>query len=196
MTESRNDKTDKRLETLYQRDSDIEPDAGLDRIIRARAAESVHASRSSVRPAWLGGVVTAAVAIVAVTVVLQQTPPGDPAADSLIPQESAEPEAFMAPSMGAQPEAATAGATSDSTLERVTVTGSRITADEEAPESSETLIEKLQALIENERFKEARRLAEEAAELDPELSLPDEIRQALRRVDSQDPDAGANHPQP
>jgi len=99
MTEQRNDR---KLATLYRQAGDVEPDAGLDRIIRARASEAVLTRRSSNRLPWLGGLVTASVAIVAIAVVLQQAPPGERLPESLAPQASDEPDAFMAPSMGAQ----------------------------------------------------------------------------------------------
>lgn len=108
MTERRNDKDhdraarDARLKALYSRAGDVEPDSGLDRIVRARADEAVRARRSSNRLPWLGGLVTASVAVVAIAVMLQQTPPGEPLPRTLAPQEPGGPEAYMAPSMGAQ----------------------------------------------------------------------------------------------
>jgi len=101
MTEQRNDKHDARLEALYREAGEAEPDAGLDRIIRARADEAVRVGRSANRLPWLGGLVTASVAIVAIAVVLQQTPPAErsPAIQGL--PETEAPAAFMAPSVGA-----------------------------------------------------------------------------------------------
>ena len=101
MTEQRNDKHDARLEALYREAGEAEPDAGLDRIIRARADEAVRVGRSANRLPWLGGLVTASVAIVAIAVVLQQTPPAErsPAIQGL--PETETPAAFMAPSVGA-----------------------------------------------------------------------------------------------
>lgn len=104
MTEHRNDKQDARLEALYREAGDVEPDAGLDRIIRARADEAAGSHRSSSRLPWLGGLVTASVAIVAIAVVLQQSPPSQPAQDSFAPLEESEPEAYMSPSLGADAE--------------------------------------------------------------------------------------------
>ena len=106
MTEQRNDKHDAALEALYRETGDVEPDAGLDRIIRVRADESSRSGRSSNRLPWLGGLVTASVAIVAVAVVLQQAPPGSPPPESFAPQTSGESETsgleiLMAPSVGA-----------------------------------------------------------------------------------------------
>lgn len=99
MTEQRNDR---KLETLYREAGDVEPDAGLDRIIRARADEAAGRARSPSRIPWLGGLVTASVAIVAIAVVLQQTPPVRQPPEAFSPEESGEPKAFMAPSMGTQ----------------------------------------------------------------------------------------------
>ena len=108
MTERRNDKDRdptvraSKLEALYSRAGDVEPDSGLDRIIRARADEATRGARSPGRIPWLGGLVTASVAVVAIALVLQQTPPGEPVPESLAPRDSAEVDAYMAPSMGAQ----------------------------------------------------------------------------------------------
>lgn len=99
MTEQRNDR---KLETLYREAGDVEPDSGLDRIIRARAAEAAGSARSPRRIPWLGGLVTASVAIVAIAVVVQQTPPDGQPPGAFAPEESGGPEAFMAPSKGAQ----------------------------------------------------------------------------------------------
>jgi len=101
MTEHRNDKHDAALEALYREAGDVEPDAGLDRIIRARADQAARAGRSPGRLPWLGGLITASVAIVAIAVVLQQSPPGEPVPGSPAPQASDEAEAFTAPSIGA-----------------------------------------------------------------------------------------------
>ncbi|HMB39979.1 MAG TPA: hypothetical protein VKO85_12960 [Wenzhouxiangellaceae bacterium] len=101
MTEQRNDKHDAALEALYREAGDVEPDAGLDRIIRARADEAVRNGRSSNRLPWLGGLVTASVAVVAIAVVLQQTPPAGPV-PSITAPPSEDAGAFMAPSVGAE----------------------------------------------------------------------------------------------
>lgn len=106
MSERRNNRRDSRLETLYRKSGDVEPDAGLDRIIRARADEAARAGHERERLPWLGGLVTASVAVVAIAVVMQQAPPDESMPESLAPQAPAEPEAFksrglLAPSVGA-----------------------------------------------------------------------------------------------
>lgn len=114
MNERRDDKhrdngNDRRvddLEALYRQTPDVAPDAGLDRIIRARADEAARTSRSSRRVPWLGGLVTASVAIVAIAVVMQQAPPGSPVNDTFAPEQDTESGAFesrsiMSPSVGA-----------------------------------------------------------------------------------------------
>ena len=108
MTERRKDKDRdcttraSKLEALYSRAGDVEPDSGLDRIVRARADEAIGGARSPGQIPWLGGLVTASVAVVAIALVLQQTPPGKPLSESLAPRDSAEADAYMAPSLGAQ----------------------------------------------------------------------------------------------
>lgn len=107
MTEHQNDNKDSpRLEALYREAGDIEPDAGLERVIRARADEAVRLGRSASRRPWLGGLVTASVAIVAIAVVLQQTPPHEPGTESRsVPKTpsvtAGDADAFMSPSIGA-----------------------------------------------------------------------------------------------
>ncbi len=249
MTERRSDKNRdhtthaSRLEALYSQAGDVEPEAGLDRIVRARAAEAVGGARSPGRIPWLSGLVTASVAVVAIVMVLQQVPPGEPVPvpESPAPRDSTEADAYMAPSMGAQSqrelltakdrpalqnneenrasariegspagampprppasesrqrrtapaesEPAAAPKLDESALDQVVVTGARIiTADPSALESANTLIEKLRDLLEDDRIDEARRLLDEAAELDSELELPDDIERALRRPDSENPE--------
>ncbi|MEX2499367.1 MAG: hypothetical protein WD397_10895 [Wenzhouxiangellaceae bacterium] len=102
MNERSHDKQTRELQALYREAGDVEPETGLDRIVRARADQASRDRRPAGRLPWLGGLVTASVAIIAIAVVLQQTPPGKPIPESLVPPAPAEPEAFMAPSMGAQ----------------------------------------------------------------------------------------------
>lgn len=240
MTEQQNDKHDSRLESLYRKSGGVEPDAGLDRIIRARADQAVRAGRSSNRMPWLGGLATASVAIVAIAVVLQQAPPDGQAPEAFAPEESIEPGAFMAPSMGAQlqkqsqqdvstdagrtapeiernpvparsapirapgslPEPASESrqrreaqaeaepeapfARNDSATDRIAVSGARIVApDPPALESRQAVIDKLRELIAAERFEQAHRLLAAAAELYPDLDLPEDVGKALEK----DPDS-------
>lgn len=237
MTERRNDKRraaqDSELGGLYRAARDVEPDSGLDRIVRVRAEQVVRTGRPANWQPWLGGLVTASVAIVAIALVLQQAPPGAPVPESTSPRASGEPQAFMAPSMGAQSQqkarreapdvAATARAERDMAGEslrqsdrapvrqpapelmtpsargrgaaeeseasppasttagdRTVVTGARIDADNQRPvRAREMLIAKLREMIADQNIEQARRLLEEAVELDPELDVPDEIERAL-----------------
>jgi len=88
------------LESMYREHGDIEPDPGLDRMIRARADEAAQGSRSR-RPApWIGGLVTASVALIAIAVVLRQAPTGAPTSQDEVPR--AAPRAAPA---GAEPGA-------------------------------------------------------------------------------------------
>lgn len=100
--DSKDDMSKPELETLYREAGDVEPGSGLDRIVRARAAEASREARAPRRLPWVGGLVTASVAIVAIAVVLQQSPPGRPAPETGAALERSAPDAFMAPSMGAQ----------------------------------------------------------------------------------------------
>lgn len=60
------------LERRYASGRDIEPEPGLDRIIRARAEQATKISRSHRPTRWLGGLATAAAVVLAIGVVLQQ----------------------------------------------------------------------------------------------------------------------------
>lgn len=254
MNERNRDAQTRKLQALYREAGDVEPDSGLDRIIRARADQASrdpshdpsHDRRPAGRLPWLGGLVTASVAIIAIAVVLQQTPPGEPLPESLAPLRPGEPEAFMAPSMGAQSqqevsedairarsetgaeedaspqspraparealldaasesrpppavqaeaEPAAANDAEESTLERITITGSRLgNAHREVLKSGGDLIETLRELIEADRIDDARRLLDEAMERDPGLELPEDIELALSRPhpyhQNAEPDSG------
>lgn len=104
MTANERDKPTAELETRYRDHGDVEPDPGLDRIIRARAEEATR--RRPVRGApWLGGLATASMAVVVVAVVLQQ-PEGPETARQEIPQateRSAGIEADLAPESAPEP---------------------------------------------------------------------------------------------
>ncbi len=179
MTEHRNDKRrgelDSRLEALYREAGDVEPDAGLDRIVRARADEAVRTGRSSSRLPWrLGGLVTASVGVLAIAVVLQQSPPGPPTPEAGAPLERSEPEAFMSPSVGADAASKSAAAPPSEARE---MESAGADAPEAAPAPSPSLGEPLQSLSEEAR---AARLdgivAEQAANVaESANSLPEEI---------------------
>jgi len=94
------DMSQRELATLYRDAGDVEPDSGLDWIVRARAAEASREARAPRRQPWLAGLVTASVAIVAIAVVLQQqSPPGRSLPETGSPLERRAPEALMAPSL-------------------------------------------------------------------------------------------------
>ncbi|MCA1778024.1 MAG: hypothetical protein LC637_01190 [Xanthomonadaceae bacterium] len=102
MIQTKNDRSRRELEALYREAGDIDPEAGLDRTIRARAAEASGKARTPRRLPWLGGLAAASVALVSIAVVLQQSPPGQPAHKPATPLERRAPEALMVPSLGAQ----------------------------------------------------------------------------------------------
>lgn len=104
MIDRKQDMPDAELEALYREAGDVEPRPGLDRMIRARAEEASRNRHVSRRLPWLGGLATASVAIVAIAVVMQQTPPGESTSEAIGPTELREPKAFMAPSVGAPAE--------------------------------------------------------------------------------------------
>ncbi|MGK7294272.1 MAG: hypothetical protein ACNS61_00420 [Candidatus Wenzhouxiangella sp. M2_3B_020] len=75
MTESSRNRSNRDLERLYRDGGEVEPGAGIDRMIRARAEQAASRRSKYRRAPWIGGLVTASVAVVAVAVVLQQSPP-------------------------------------------------------------------------------------------------------------------------
>lgn len=87
------------LGRLYDHVGGVEPGAGLDCIIRARADQAVHKSRTRRLP-WLGGLTTASVAVMAIALVLQQSPPGPPAVPETMDSRALLPES---PVTGARP---------------------------------------------------------------------------------------------
>lgn len=63
------------LDRLYSESADAEPAAGLDRIVLARADQARVNTRQKSRQPWITGLATTSVALVALAVVLQQSPP-------------------------------------------------------------------------------------------------------------------------
>lgn len=84
------------LDRLYSESGEVEPKAGLDRIVLARAEQALTEPRRRKRQPWLTGLATASVALVALAVVLQQSPPAPESelllesteADRVAPQNS------------------------------------------------------------------------------------------------------------
>ena len=97
MIESSRNRSDRDLERLYRDGGDVEPDSGIDRVIRARAEQATKQRSGSPRRPWIGGLVTASVAVVAIAVVLQQPPPADRVPEAPAPAP-AQPEADRAAS--------------------------------------------------------------------------------------------------
>lgn len=123
MTESER----KRLETLYRRAADAEPDPGIDRMIRARAAAHPVSGHRRVL-VWGGGLAAAACLVLAVGIGLQVGPPAPQAP----PTPSMEMDVALPPESGARQEDAfkagdKAAAEEDSReLSGASVTGSRV----------------------------------------------------------------------
>lgn len=187
MTEHQHDMHDPELEALYREAGDVEPDAGLDRIVHARADEARREQASPKRLPWLGGLVTASVAIVAIAVVLQQAPPGESRPETIGPTKLREPEAFMSPSVGApaeQDESAAANRPDSRTLQTVVPSQQRPTL---APGS---VAPEPEAATEEERSRRERNIGEQtgiATETDRVISAeiaddPDRMLAEIRRL--------------
>jgi hypothetical protein len=188
MTEHQNDKRDAGLDTLYREAGDVEPDAGLDRIIRARAEQAAHAGRSSSRFPWLGGLITASVAIVAIAVVLQQSPPREPMPGSPAPQAADEAEAFMAPSMGADTDLERSAKTQRTRSEMRETQFDADTAQAAPPPSAAPLNDRGQVTEEQRAARLADMVAEQASNAgEPAPSASEVIAEApesiLARID-------------
>jgi len=115
--------TDKEtLERLYRDQEPIEPPAGLDRMIRARAEQALEQGRR-VRPLpWMGGLATAAVLVLAVTVVIQMP---EPAPELPMSETTAVRSADPTPQRESMLQAPEAAERAVADPDRVKVTGSR-----------------------------------------------------------------------
>jgi hypothetical protein len=127
--------TDKEtLERLYRDQAPIEPPAGLDRMIRARAEQALEQDRR-VRPLpWMGGVATAAVLVLAVAVVIQMPEPAPELPMSETTTARSAPPTAQQDSMLQTPAELEQ---SEPDLDRAKVTGSRARAPESAAAFSE-----------------------------------------------------------
>ena len=116
-----------RLERLYQDQTPIEPPAGLDRMIRARAEQAIEEERRIKPLPLMGGLATAAVLVLAVAVVIQMP---EPTPELPIGETASSPSpAPYAPTSSPMPEARER---TSRELDRVSVTGSRARSTESA----------------------------------------------------------------
>ena len=225
MTRKHTPRPQTELDRLYSESGAAEPAAGLDRIILARADRALEDARRTPRRPLLAGLATASVAVVALAVVLQQTPTAPESVQQLerteistasqkerdIDADLSEPSALREPPSEARrapvappsrglgdtfesavpdnapaapmptPEASAAG----SSLESITVTGSRIGSDPRASEDAQhsphaLLFEQLRALISNGQLDQARQLLAQTEACDGGLQLPVDLETALR----------------
>lgn len=196
MTERRNKSdagnNDAKLEALYRQARDVEPDAGLDRMIRARAEEASGAGRSSNRLPWLGGLVTASVAIVAIAVVLQQAPPGErslnaPGVSDDIPEKESG-GAFMSPSLGADAALDESPRKTQRARREVRQMQSAVEAQKTAPAPSSAAL--------SDRAQSISRTPREAQASEPVAEQPSDVAESEPDASAQfaeDPDAILAH---
>lgn len=107
MSSSKPDSTVSELERLYRQAGDVEPSAGLDRTLLARAGQSPDAAPARRSP-WLAGAVTASVAVIAIVLVVRQVPPTAPV--PVAPNPSSAPTRQSAPEAEPQTPGAAARA--------------------------------------------------------------------------------------
>ena len=221
MSPNEREKTTSELADLYTRhgeQDDIEPEAGLDRLIRARAEAAVEDSRSRRALPWIGGLATASVAIVAIAVVLQQSPTGEraesdvaidafsrqatesndsvePAAQAPLAEisrraRSAEQDLAGSPPVGFSERKSLAA---DRSLPELTEAAEDRTdadpAEALAVDNPERWLASIRQLVERGDIDKARRQLDRLQRAYPDFPLPEDIR-SLRS--SGDPDAVGN----
>ncbi len=101
MTVRPNNTNQAELENLYRQAGEVEPPAGLDRIVRARADEALSAAPRRQRP-WLGGIVTVSVATLAIVLVTLQPLPRSPMPP--MPEPSGQENIDVAPRVAEAPQ--------------------------------------------------------------------------------------------
>jgi hypothetical protein len=102
MTTRNDEHRERELESLYREAGDAEPSDGLDRIIRARADQAAERTRRRRFAPWVGGLTTASVAIIAVTLGFLQKPNG--ASEHRVPAEAQTPALESAEPAGRSPD--------------------------------------------------------------------------------------------
>lgn len=168
------------LDTLYRDHAAIEPEAGLDRIVLARAEQALQ-STARRRPApWIAGLATAGVLVLAVGIVVQQSPsPAErdaPVAESALVDEPA-------PLLRSVPRraASEAGAVhlqapmAEIMMDGATVMG----AADLVPAGQALVLIEIRRLLEQGETDQARVLLEALRQNHPELKIPADVRSAL-----------------
>jgi hypothetical protein len=192
------DKTTDELASLYNRhrDDDIEPEAGLDRLIRARAEAATEAPRSNRSLPWVGGLATASLAIVALAVVLQQTPTDErhetdiatdalsrpaPASDEPSPKAASNRQARVVDrkrsGSGEQRFKSAERSLPESGAAAVEETTEAVRAEAPAADADdpERWIAIIRALIDRGEIETARRQVDQLRKTNPEFQLPEDI---------------------
>jgi hypothetical protein len=198
MTRNDRDKSSAELEALYREHGDAEPPEGLDRIVRARAERAAESGRRRLAP-WIGGVATASVAVVAVAIVLNQSP--QPTA--LQPPETA-PQSEAAPAADVQRRSARPAveAASDRSAGFIAAPdeqgGPAAAAELPGPRDDVDADESLSAIraqIDAGDCDAARRLLAAQRERDPDFQLPADLADALD-AEASGPDARCKEDDP
>jgi len=216
MNHNATDNPNRELDELYREAGDVQPDPGIDRMIRARAEQAAERSQPR-RTMWLGGLATASVAAVVLALTLRQAP-GPESATPQTPSPDADSEASFgdhsrrmesrsaraaAPDIDSEFARLRPGEQADAIEaepndppvdpDRTVAARARVgEADLEATQkeafSPDALSDRLRRMIRAGQLDQARQLYREAAQLDPGLELPEDIGQALREADLEDPE--------
>lgn len=168
------------LEALYRAHAEAEPDSGLDRIIRARAEQALEPAQQRRPGPWIAGLATVGALVLAVGIIVQQTPP--PSLPETTPSAPAARE-HIAPEPRSAPRAARYDAPTQSSpapTEQVIAESALASgmADAQIDAASLRLAEIRQLLAAGETAAARERL--KALQTDhPEFEIPDQVLKQL-----------------
>lgn len=191
---TRNDEHGERgLESMYREHGDAGPSEGLDRIIRARAEHAARESaerkpRRRIAP-WVGGLATASVAIVAIAVVLRQSPPAgdlagpdraEPGAEAVQAPAAEAPPASSAPPVGRAARLATEPDTAGlAPAQGESAAGDSLRARRPAADDPAELLAAIRARLDDGDTEAARALLTALRSRHPGTAVPEDIAAAM-----------------
>ncbi len=182
MSEQRKRAPGAELEAQYRAHGQAEPDAGLDRMIRARADQALARSRPR-RPApWIAGLASAGALVLAVGLIVQQTPPAPDMAPTAPPAPGVSDDA--APALRSAPRPARSAAEPQAGAARApqAEAESAFMAElaETAPDAAARQLLEIRELIAAGELKAAREQLETLKNERPELEIPEDLARALK----------------
>lgn len=178
------------LEALYHAHGNAEPDNGLDRIIRARAEQALDQSRKR-RPApWIAGLATAGALVLAIGLVLQQSPSPTPL---MMDAETAAPMADQeaAPALRSAPlsmQRAADIARAPAPAAEIMIDSAAFVVGSPEPPPGAVIVE-IRALLAAGHTDQAQTLLDELLAREPALELPDDLGTLRVQADDAEPEA-------